>query len=298
MSSIVNAPNRMTSGDAALDHPPVHLGSAGSPIIGLSPYLLSNTAFVEGTSDVLRRIGRVVEVPHTMRLLGEILSGLLKLRNARKPYDVLILARPKGLTTFHEDRLTLRGRLEYLLFIHLGRLAARQLVYVRDIDAPSGKDWESREHASKLVAKAESLADVVVTHSPLRSAEAKLAYVPYPLREQAGTPFGDTAVLSGWRAVLKPRQAAIPTDDFIDAVVTQIDDEYVVTLVAVECLVCLRTPDLRKQVRHMIVKPDGPAITLKMLHLVGIRIVTAVRIVSFEVTFDPRTVDEQIISIS
>lgn len=150
------------------------------PVIGFRQFSHAGNAYIERNQEILARLGAVANVPRARELAIILVRRLLSLRSC-KIYDVLIVGWAENVLIDRGGRLTLRGRLEYRIFLWICRRLSRSLVYVRHNTLPHNARTLDARRLAVLISKGQGRADAIVAHSPVFRTEAACHYVPHPL---------------------------------------------------------------------------------------------------------------------
>jgi glycosyltransferase involved in cell wall biosynthesis len=149
-------------------------------VIGMRQFEHIESAYVARNRELLGCLGDVVNVPRARALAGALLWRLVTFRRL-KIYDVLILNWAENVLTQWHGKLTLRGILEYRLYLWICRRLSRGLVYVRHNRLPHNAPAADAARLTALIETGQRYADAVVTLSPVYAGESGCHYVPHPL---------------------------------------------------------------------------------------------------------------------
>jgi len=165
--------------------------------IGLRPYVARQNSYVERNREILEQIGSVLEVPPPLPLLGKVLLRLCTFKSP-KMFDVAIIHWREDVIVLAQKKPALIGILAYFLSIHLYRIAARRVVYIRHNKYPHKVLPRYQDRVRRLIRKGQSLCHAVVAHSPSYAKEHDYNYIPHPLYKlslsEAGEPSGEYVV--------------------------------------------------------------------------------------------------------
>ncbi len=158
--------------------------------IGLLPYDPKVNSYIKEIREILGRLGNVVKVPRPKGLLIQLLTRFLT-TGRLVLYDVLILNFRENVIKSKNNSISFVGSIEFFFVLILQKLASRKLIFIRHDIHPHNICKKHTKLSAKIIDLGQSIADVVVTHSPAYAKSNGCYYVPHPLYKFEDLPIRD-----------------------------------------------------------------------------------------------------------
>jgi glycosyltransferase involved in cell wall biosynthesis len=148
--------------------------------IGFWPYDLNVNAFAHLNRSILERLGNVVEVPGTKKLLKQLVTHFFETGNLIL-YDILIINWRENLIKSKSNSLSVIGSIEFFITLLIYKLCCHKLIYVKHNIRPHNLLKKFAVVSEKMVDIGQSIADIVVVLCPAYAQLKGYYYVPHPL---------------------------------------------------------------------------------------------------------------------